>query len=46
MYSNIGESTIRKLLTQKACPFLLKIGNRQLVKRIEFEKYLSSTHYI
>ena len=26
-YSNIGETTIRKLLKMKGCPFLLKIGN-------------------
>ena len=45
-YSNIGETTIRKLLSEKACPFLLKVGNKQLVKRSEFEKYLSSKHYL
>ena len=45
-YSNIGETTIRKLLSEKACPFLLKIGNKQLVKRKDFEKYLENVHYI
>ena len=42
-YSNIGETTIRKLLHEKGCPFLLKIGNRHLVKRKEFEKYIEKT---
>lgn len=45
-YSNIGETTIRKLLSEKACPFLLKIGNKQLIKRKDFEKYLEKVHYI
>lgn len=45
-YSNIGENTIRKLLHERACPFLLKIGNKHLVKRKEFEKYIESKHYL
>lgn len=45
-YSNIGESTIRKMLKMKGCPFLLKIGNKHLIKRKEFEKYLDSIHYL
>ena len=45
-YSNIGETTIRKMLKMKGCPFLLKVGNRQLIKRKEFEKYLESIHYL
>ena len=46
VYSNIGETTIRKLLHEKGCQFLLKIGNRHLIKRKEFEKYLESKHYL
>jgi len=45
-YSNIGEVAIRNLLKEKGCPFLLKVGNRQLVKREEFEKYLKDKHYL
>lgn len=45
-YSNIGETTIRKLLKERGCPFLLRVGNKQLVKRKEFEKYMESKHYI
>ena len=45
-YSNIGETTIRKLLSEKACPFLLKVGSKYLIKRIEFEKYLAGKHFI
>ena len=46
VYSNIGETTIRNLLKERGCPFLLKIGNRQLIKRKEFEKYIESKHYL
>ena len=45
-YSNIGETTIRKLLKEKGCPFLLKIGNKNLVKRKEFEKYIDNKHFL
>ena len=45
-YSNIGETTIRKLLNEKGCSFLLKIGNKHLIKRKEFEKYLNGKHYL
>lgn len=45
-YSNIGETTIRNLLHMKGCPFLLKVGNKHLIKRKEFEKYLETIHYL
>ena len=45
-YSNIGETTIRKLLNKKGCSFLLKVGNKHLIKRKEFEKYIESIHYL
>ena len=46
IYSNIGETTIRNLLKERGCPFLLKIGNKQLIKRKEFEQYIESKHYL
>lgn len=45
-YTNIGVSTIRSLLREKGCPFLLMVGNKHLVKRKEFEKYLSEKHFL
>lgn len=45
-YSNVGETTLRRLLAERGCPFLLKIGNKQLVKRKEFEKYFENKHFI
>lgn len=40
-YSNIGINKIDALLKQPGCPFVLYIGTRKLVKRKEFENYIS-----
>ena len=40
-YSNIGINKIDSMLKQLGCPFVLFIGTRKLVKRKEFEKYIS-----
>lgn len=45
-YSNIGVSTLRCLLKEKGCPFLLMVGKKQLIKRKEFENYLKDKHYL
>lgn len=41
IYSNIGEHTLRDELSKPHCSFALKIGNRTLVKRKEFEEWNS-----
>ena len=41
LYSNIGEHTLRDELAKPYCTFALKIGNRTLVKRKEFEEWNS-----
>lgn len=40
-YSSIGINKIDAMLKQPGCPFVLFIGTRKLVKRKEFEKYIS-----
>ena len=40
-YSNIGINKIDAMLKQPNCPFVLFIGTRKLVKRKEFEEYIS-----
>ena len=45
-YSNIGINKIDALLKQPGCPFVLYIGTRKLVKRKEFEKYISENTVI
>lgn len=41
-YSNIGINKIEDLLKQPQCSFVLYVGNKKLVKRKEFEQYLSN----
>lgn len=40
-YSNIGINKLDTMLRENGCPFVLFIGRRRLVKRKEFEEYLS-----
>ena len=42
-YSNIGINKIDSMLKMKGCPFVLYVGSKKLVKRREFETYLSQT---
>lgn len=42
-YSNIGQNTISKLLCAPNCPFLLSVGAKRLVKRTEFERFISNS---
>ena len=40
-YSNIGINKIDSMLKAPNCPFVLFIGTKKLVKRKEFEDYIS-----
>lgn len=40
-HSNIGINKISEMLNVDGCPFVLYVGKRRLVKRKEFEEYLS-----
>ena len=39
-YSHIGINKLEELLKVPNCPFVLYVGKKKLIKRIEFEKYL------
>jgi excisionase family DNA binding protein len=41
-YSNIGINRIDRMLRTPNCPFALFVGTKKLVKRKEFEKYIST----
>ena len=41
-YSNIGINKLDAMLKQPNCPFVLYVGSKKLVKRKEFEAYISS----
>lgn len=40
-YSNIGINKLENLLRSPRCPFVLYVGKKKLVKRKEFEKFIS-----
>ncbi len=42
-YSNIGINRIEELLKMPSCSFVLCVGKKKLVKRREFELFLSRT---
>ena len=39
--SNIGINKLESLLRSPRCPFVLYVGKKKLVKRKEFEKFIS-----
>ena len=41
-YSNIGINKIDAMLRSPNCPFVLFVGTKRLVKRKEFEQFISS----
>ena len=41
LYSNIGINRIDTMLRMPNCPFALFVGAKKLVKRKEFEQYIS-----
>lgn len=42
-YSNIGVNRIDAMLKNPRCPFVLYVGKKKLVKRKEFEKFISES---
>jgi excisionase family DNA binding protein len=40
-YSNIGINKIDSMLRSPNCPFVLFVGKKKLVKRKEFEQFIS-----
>ena len=45
-YSNIGMNKLDSLLHMPNCPFVLYVGTKRLIKRIEFEKYINQNYII
>lgn len=44
LYSNIGENTLRNEISKPYCPFVIKIGNKKIIKRKEFEEWNSNQY--
>lgn len=46
-YSNIGSNKLYQMTKDpRCCSFVLFVGNKRLIKRKEFENYLSKHTYI
>lgn len=45
-YSGIGEHTLRSLVKQKGCTFVLCVGNKHMIKRKLFDKYIEKTRFL
>ena len=45
-YSNIGLSKLREMTESEDCNFVLWVGNKRLIKRVLFDKYLSEIYSV
>lgn len=45
-YSNIGINRLSSLIKDPNCNFVLHVGNKRLIKRRLFDKYIESTNII
>ena len=45
-FSNTGTNRIREITNNENCPFVLFVGNKRLIKRKPFEKYLEQAFSI
>ena len=45
-YFNIGINKLRELSDDEKCTFVLWVGNKRLIKRKQFEDYLSKIYSI
>lgn len=41
-YSNIGINRLRILISNPHCPFALTVGNKRLIKRKQFDKFVEN----
>ena len=45
-YFNIGTKKLRELIDNENCEFVLHVGNKRLIKRRLFEKFLDQAYSI
>lgn len=43
---NIGEHKLRELTDSDTCPFVLYVGRKRLIKRKQFDNYISKSFSI
>lgn len=45
-YSNIGQNKLREISEGESCPFVLWVGNKRLIKRRQFDRYIDDCYSI
>lgn len=45
-YSNIGQNKLREISDDERCPFVLWVGNKRLIKRRQFDRYIDDCYSI
>ena len=45
-YSNIGINRLDMLMKQPSCNFVLRVGNKRLIKRKQFDEFIASVDII
>lgn len=45
-YSNIGINKLRQITNDEKCGFVLWVGNKRLIKRRQFDQFLSTSFSI
>ncbi len=45
-YSNIGINKLYKMINEPSCSFVLYVGQKKVIKRKEFERYIEKVNQI
>ena len=45
-YSNICQNKLREISDSERCPFVLWVGNKRLIKRRQFDRYIDDCYSI
>lgn len=45
-YSNIGINRLSMLISEPSCNFVLRVGNKRLIKRKQFDDFIASVDMI
>ena len=45
-YSGIGEKKLHELTDREDCSFVLRVGSKRLIKRIQFDEFIDAAYSI
>ncbi|WP_210115268.1 excisionase [Galactobacillus timonensis] len=45
-YSGIGRNKLRELTDDESCDFVLWVGSKRMIKRVQFEEYMRKQYSI